>query len=138
MDAKIYKINNVEFVLEELTVDDIETILSLLGALNIDTSFIQAKSSDSLVIGDIISGLVGVVGEAGKNGIIKKLLAIALVKKDTKEKEGHQFFGKAKHSEVMEVLEDFFTGEGSSIVTGIKNLLNSIFGKLKQPKTTTD
>lgn len=131
MDQKTFKINNIEFIIEELTLEELESLLALMGQLKLDVSFKDIKD-----VAGIMSGLVGIIGEVGQAELLRKMLSIVLKKKDSREKVSPEFFAKAKRTEIFGALQDFFTGEGSSIFTGIKDLTTSIFGKTGLTKIT--
>jgi hypothetical protein len=127
-----YKINGKEFTINELTVAEMEEVLSLIGQLEMSgLSVKRVGEGDAKRIElsfNIMQILKSTSAFIGMSGAIKRLLAIALTD-EAGNKETIEFFAKAKRSEVMEALKDFLSGEGNAIFTGIGDLLPFITGK---------
>ena len=135
---KTYTINKTEFTIEELTLGEMEDIISLLGQLEINikplskqnefeepASFENIKKiKDAFSVGDLINGLIKAIGAVGSAGLIHQMFSIILTRKDNGNKETAVFFRNTKRTQALEVLKDFLSGEGQQIVTGIISLVN--------------
>jgi|GEM_PF-2344022 len=137
---KIYKINNAEFVSEELTLGEMEDLLALVGQLKLNIKSSnnsgdeKKRWSDLFSAGDIISGILNAIGEAGSARILSQVLSIILTYKDSSEKAAPEFFLNAKSSVIIGILKDFLAGPGKEIFSGIKNLTTSPLNMQKPSK----
>lgn len=152
-DEKTYRICAAEFYMSELTLGEMENLLALFGQLDIDIKLGKKsekedgtempipedfkKIKDLFTMGDLLSGLIKAVGAVGSAGLLSQLFSIILTRKDYNKKEDPNFFLQAKRSIALEVLRDFFTGEGREIISGMFGSGNSASENQRPEKKRT-
>ena len=106
---KSYDINGREFILEdELTIEQWNKSAEILDEM--DVRRIAEVSGETVVVNKKEELLV-----TAKKNIYPRLLSAVLTDKDGKS-EGPEFFAKIKRKQVMEIAQDFLSGEGISLI----------------------
>ena len=110
-----------ELYLEELLQGEMEEVNTLLGDLAIvDT-------------GDFANNILSMNLNIGKKKFYPKLMAIIL-RDEEGEKSTEEFYSTCVAKDLEKPAQDFFDGEGSSLISGIAGTLLSPLLKLMQQK----
>ncbi len=111
-----------ELYLEELLQGEMEEVNTLLGDLAIvDT-------------GDFANNILSMNLNIGKKKFYPKLMAIIL-RDEEGEKSTEEFYSTCVAKDLEKPAQDFFDGEGSSLISGIAGTLLSPLLKLMQQKS---